>query len=48
VVYLLSNICNKNYWNSRTNIVEIIVGGGVVSFFESLRHIVNQRKNIWF
>jgi len=32
--YLLSNICTKNYWN-RTTIVEIIVGGWVVSFFET-------------
>jgi len=30
--YLLSNICTKNDWN-RTTIVEIIVGGWVVSFF---------------
>jgi len=32
MTYLLSNICAKNYWN-RTTIVEIIVGGWVVSFF---------------
>jgi len=32
--YLLSNICTKNYWN-RTTIVETIVGGWVVSFFET-------------
>jgi len=34
MVYLLINICTKNYWN-RPTIVEIIVGGWVVSF---LRH----------
>jgi len=34
MAYLLSNICTKNYWN-RTTIVEIIVGGWVVSFFET-------------
>jgi len=34
MAYLLSNICSKNYWNRKT-IVEIIVGGWVVSFFES-------------
>jgi len=31
---LLRNNCTKNYWN-RTTIVEIIVGGWVVSFFET-------------
>jgi len=31
--YLLSDISAKHYWN-RTTIVEIIVGGWVVSFFE--------------
>jgi len=31
---LLSNISAKNYWN-RTTTVEIIVGGWVVSFFET-------------
>jgi len=34
MAYLLSNICTKNYWN-RTTIVEIIIGGWVVSFFET-------------
>jgi len=34
MVYFLSNICTKNYWN-RTTIVEIIVGGWAVCFFES-------------
>jgi len=34
MVYLRSHICTKNYWN-RTTIVEIIVGGWVVSFFET-------------
>jgi len=34
MAYLLSNICTKNYWN-RITIVEIIVGGWVVSFFET-------------
>ena len=34
MAYLLSNISTKNYWN-RTTIVEIIVGGWVVSFFET-------------
>jgi len=33
MTYLLGNICTKNYWN-RTTIVEIIVRGWVVSFFE--------------
>ena len=32
MAYLLSNICTKNYWN-RTTIVEITVGGWVISFF---------------
>jgi len=32
MAYLLSNIRTKNYWNPRT-IVEIIVGGWVLSFF---------------
>jgi len=31
MAYLLNIICTKNYWN-RTTIVEIIVGGWVVSF----------------
>jgi len=31
-LYLLSNICTKDYWN-RTTIVEIIVSGWVVYFF---------------
>jgi len=31
MAYLVSNICTKNYWN-QTTIVEIIVGGWVVSF----------------
>jgi len=34
MAYLHRNICTKNYWN-RTTIVEIIVGGWVVSFFET-------------
>ena len=34
MAYLLSNICTKNYWNW-TTIVEIIVGGWVVSFFKT-------------
>jgi len=34
MAYLLRNICTKYYWNP-TNIVEIIVGGWVVSFFET-------------
>jgi len=34
MVYLLSNICTKHYWN-RTTIVETIVGGWVVSFFDT-------------
>jgi len=36
MAYLFSNIYNKNYWNP-TNIVEIIVRGWVVSFFETQR-----------
>ena len=35
-----SNSCTKNYWN-RTTIVEIIVDGWVVSFFETHRHSVS-------
>jgi len=34
MAYLLSNNRTKNYWN-RTTIAEIIVGGWVVSFFET-------------
>jgi len=34
MAYLLSNICTKNYWN-RTTTVENMVGGWVVSFFET-------------
>jgi len=34
MAYLLSNICTKNYQN-RTTIVEIIVCGWVVCFFET-------------
>jgi len=34
MAYLLSNTCTENYWNW-TTIVEIIVGGWVVSFFET-------------
>jgi len=34
MAYLLSNIRTKNYWN-RTTIVEIIISGWVVSFFET-------------
>ena len=33
LTYLLSNICTKNYLNQAT-MVEIIVGGWVVSFFK--------------
>jgi len=32
MAYLLRNTCTKNFWN---RIVEIIVGGWVVSFFET-------------
>ena len=34
MAYLLSNICTRNYWN-QTTVVEIIIGGWVVSFFET-------------
>jgi len=34
MAYLLSNICTKNCWIPIT-IVDIIVGGWVVSFFET-------------
>jgi len=34
MAYLLSNICTTNYWN-RTTSLKIIVGGWVVSFFET-------------
>jgi len=40
MAHLLSNIFTKNYWN-RTTIVEIIIGGWVVSFFEAQCIIVN-------
>jgi len=40
MVYLLSNICTKNYWNPATT-VEIIVGGLMVSF---LRHSVDSQR----
>jgi len=47
MVYLLSNICTKNYWN-RTTIVEIIVGGWVVSFFETqCRDMIRKNKGIY-
>jgi len=36
MAYLLISVCTKNCWN-RTAIVEIIVDGWVVSFFESQR-----------
>jgi len=35
MAYLLSIICTKNYWN-RTTIVEVIVGGWVVSFLDTV------------
>ena len=35
MAYSLSNLCTKNYWNP-TTVVEIVVGGWVVSFY--LRH----------
>jgi len=35
MAYFLRNICTKKYWN-RTTIVEIVVGGWVASFFETL------------
>jgi len=35
MAYLLSNTCTKNYWN-QTTIVEIIVGGWVVSFLDTV------------
>jgi len=41
MAYLLSNICTKNYWN-QTAIVEIIVGGWVVSFFETQSVVTNK------
>jgi len=34
MAYSFTNICSKNYWN-RTLIVKIIVGGWVVSIFET-------------
>ena len=46
MAHLLSNVYTKNYWN-RTTIVEIIVGGWVVSFFETqcrLLRIFGQRR----
>jgi len=35
MAYSLSNICTKNCWN-RTTVVKIIVGGWVVSVFETV------------
>jgi len=35
MAYSLSNICTKNFWNP-TTIVEIIVGGWVVSFLDTV------------
>jgi len=43
IAYSLSNIYTKNYWN-RTTIVEIIVGGWVVPFFET-HYIYNTEYN---
>jgi len=34
MAHLVRNICTKKYWNW-TTIVEIIIGGWVVSFFET-------------
>jgi len=34
MVYSLSNICTKGYWNRKT-VVEIIVGSRVAFFFET-------------
>ena len=50
--YLLSDICTKNYWNP-TTIVEIIVGGWVVSFFETqctytIPFFVEERMILWY
>jgi len=44
IAYSLSNICTKNYWNP-TTIIEIIVGGWVVSFFET-KCIYKNRKRL--
>jgi len=46
MTYLLSNICTKNYWN-RTTIVEIIVGGWVVSFFVETQRTIDKKCNIY-
>ena len=49
MAYLLSNISAKNYWN-RTTTVEIIVGGWVVSFFETAYNLttsVIQSQRVW-
>jgi len=35
MAYLLSNICNKNYWN-RTTVVEIII---VVGWFYCIKNV---------
>jgi len=40
----LSNICTKNYWNPTT--VEIIVGGWVVSFFETHCILISECDDI--
>jgi len=45
MAYLLSNNCTTNYWN-RTTIVEIIVGGWVVSFYPFFETVyIATRKN---
>jgi len=44
IAYFVSNMCTKNYWN-QTNIVEIIAGGWVVSFFET--QCIYKRSGRW-
>jgi len=47
MAYLLSSICTKNYWNP-TTIVEIIIGGWVVSFFRDTVHFEHKSYSCIF
>ena len=47
MAYLLSNICTKSYWNL-TTIVEIIVGGWVVSLFWDTVYLAQLEAKIEF
>jgi len=43
MAYSITNICTKNYWN-QAMIVKIIIGGWVVSFFETQCSLKNSLK----